>query len=289
MSSSQTIVAANRSSLIWMNRSQCNGSHWPPALRDYSVMRSPPSTSLASEARGEAYSSRQPTTVTPSDREDPLKSTPFIPLPTFNRQNLSCENASPNSLRRRASQGSLLNKPSAVSRFLSKGNPRLQIPDFDHLRTASESLRVDSRIHLPDLPLPLSAHSGVPGSHAARPVWDTASKGLAQGDYYSTLPPTPPDDDEHVAWNPRSGMLFFETPVNQGPGPMDEGLNREGPSRGAPDDLGSPDAFSNPSSLGGSQGSPGDPMDCDQNLWPDNGIEAVGMLIYFGASRVSPC
>lgn len=61
---------------------------------------------------------------------------------------------------------------------------------------------------------------------------------------------------------------------------MDEGLNRESTSKGVSDSLGSPDAFSNPSSsIGGSQGSPGAPMDCDQNSWPENGIEAVGTLI----------
>lgn len=274
----QTTLVANRSDTTWMNRSQCNGSHWPPAHRDYSVMRSPPSTGLASEARGEAYSSRQPT-VTAPDREDPLKLNTSIPLPTLNHRTPSSENLSPNTIRRRASQGSLLSKPSAVSRFLSNRNAHLQIPDFDRLRTTSESPQFNPRPHLPHL----STHSGLSSpqaSRASRPACDSL-KHPSQGDCYSTLPPTPPDDDEHVAWNPRSGMLFLEASMNRMPGPMDEGLNRGNTSKGVPDNRGSPDAFSSPSSLGGSQGSPGGAMDCDHNPWLGNGIEAAGMLIYF--------
>lgn len=262
-----------------MNRPQCNGSHLPSALRDSSVMRSPPSTDSASEARGEAYSSRHPT-VTASDQEGPLKLNTSIPLPTLDHRNLSCENPSPNTLRRRASQGSLLSKPSAVSRFLANRNVRLQIPDFDRLRTTSESPQFVSRIHLSNPSVPLSTHSGVPGPQASRAA--------RQGDCYSTLPPTPPDDDEHVAWNPRSGMLFFESSTNQIPGPVDEGLNRESTSTGVPDNRGSPDAFSSPSSIGGSQGSPGGAMDCDQSPWLKSGIDAVGMSICFFRLAVSP-
>ena len=254
-----------------MYKSQCNGSHWPSELPNYPVMRSSPSTGLASEARGESCSSRQPA-VAASDREDLLKLNTFFPLPASDHQNPSGEKVNPGTIRRRASQGSLITKPSAVSRFLSKGNPRLQIPDFDRLGATIGSPRGESRVQFPDSAISLSPPSGTSNSQAireTRPAWDAISKGFTPGDHYSALPPTPPDDDEHVAWNPRSGMLAFEAQMNHGPGPMDEGPNRESTSKGVPDSLGSPDLFSNPStSIGGSQGSPGGPMDCDQNSWP---------------------
>lgn len=94
------------------------------------------------------------------------------------------------------------------------------------------------------------------------------------------LEPTPPEDDEYVAWNPRSGMLLFESPLSREPGPMpmDEGPNVDSAARGATSDgLSSPsDQLSNVSpSSSGSPGSSGD-MDCDLNSWLESGIETTG-------------
>ena len=237
-------------------RSQCHDSLFPHGLRHCSVMHSPPPSALAPQARGEA-SSRQPAVPVPDipisikspeyssrssedDRQNPL-------------QNTLQEIAGSRSLRRRASQGSLETKSSAISRFISKKNVCLQIPDSGHLDVLSS---------------------------------DSSSR--PQGDYFSTLPPTPPDDDEHVAWNPRSGMLYFEPHMNRShasaPCSVDQGPSREAASGVPPDNMGSPGAVSNPSSTGGSQSSAGDAMDCDRDCdrdsWLDNGIEVVGRLSY---------
>lgn len=222
----------------------------PPA--PLSVMPSSPPPVLAAHARGD--SSHQPA-VPSADRPHSLKLSPYPPLSSWDHR------SPPRSLRRRASQGSLPSKPSAVSRFLSKKNVRLQIPDVS-LALTSES----------PAPTTLSSHS-VASSQPSQPAWDPSKS--PSGDYYSTLPPTPPDDDEHVAWNPQSGMLYFEPHMSRGPGasPVDQGPDRD--SRPAPD-ISSPETCSNPSSAGGAQGSPDDPMDCDRNSGLENGIEAVG-------------
>jgi hypothetical protein len=214
--------------------SQCHEFPWPSALRHCPAMRSPPSD-LAAEAPGEPCSSRPPP-ASASHLPPPRKLSPYPPVQSRNHLR---ENSNPRSLRRRASQGSLPSKPSAVSRFLSNKNVPLNIPDVGPLRVAADS------------------------------------PGPSKGDYYSTLPPTPPDDEEHVAWNPRSGMLHVEAQMSRGPAPapVDEGPNSQAASGTSPDQIGSPGAFSNPSSASTSQDSA---MDCGRDSWLENGIEAVG-------------
>lgn len=221
-------------------RSQCHESPFPYGLRHRPVMLSPSSSALAPQARGEACSSRQPA-VAASHEPISFKSSRYPPLFPEDRQKPLRENASSRCIRRRASQGSLPTKPSAVSRFLSKKNVCVQIPDAGHL---------------------------VSSDSPPRP----------QGDYFSVLPPTPPDDDEHLAWNHRPGMSYFGAHVSRSPAsepcPVDQGPSIA--SAVAPDNVGSPGALSNPSSVGGSQSSNGDAMDCDRDSWLENGIEAVG-------------
>ncbi|PWY92069.1 hypothetical protein BO70DRAFT_367315 [Aspergillus heteromorphus CBS 117.55] len=228
--------------------------------------------------------------VSPFDSQDPLQLSPISPLKT--QHQLPSSSPSPfhpqtgsSRLKRRASQGSFPTKPSPVSRFLSRSNASLHLPSFEELGLAASKTpgRTDPRTNPADSRLRLTTTTTSPasGSLAARAsqstsgVWETPTT----SDYLSALPPTPPEDNDHIAWNPSSGMLLFESHMNREPGPMamDDGRNIDNSPGRAPDGLSSPsDQLSNisPSSSGGSPGSSGD-MDCDHNSWLETSIEAT--------------
>ncbi|PYH87741.1 hypothetical protein BO71DRAFT_340374 [Aspergillus ellipticus CBS 707.79] len=234
--------------------------------------------------------------VSPFDSQDPLQLSPISPLKSQHQLPSSSSSSSPfhphtgsGRLKRRASQGSFPTKPSPVSRFLSRSNASLHLPSFEDLGLSSSSKSPsraephhnpsDSRLRLTTTSSSFAASAS--GSLAARTsqstsgvVWETPTK----SDYLSALPPTPPEDNDHVAWNPSTGMLLFESHMNREPGPMamDDGRNIDNSPGRAPDGLSSPsDQLSNisPSSSGGSPGSSGD-MDCDHSSWLENSIEA---------------
>ncbi|KAB8223742.1 hypothetical protein BDV33DRAFT_23480 [Aspergillus novoparasiticus] len=267
-----------------MHQPQCHGPCRPASVvRDNSVMRSPYSDSSfstnSSYMPGEPGSPQQGAVTSP-ERQNSSQLSPVSPQQP--QVPFSSDTGS-SRLKRRASQGSLLTKPSPVSRFLSRSNASLHLPSFEHLglsKTKSPS-RIESRTHSADSRLRLHTTSAASSSLATRAsqststVWDFETK----GDYPTALPPTPPEDDEYVAWNPRSGMLLFESPLSREPGPMpmDEGPNVDSAARGATSDgLSSPsDQLSNVSpSSSGSPGSSGD-MDCDLNSWLESGIETT--------------
>ncbi|KAI2821388.1 hypothetical protein CBS115989_2866 [Aspergillus niger] len=227
----------------------------------------------------------------PADSQDPLQLSPVSPLKSHPQLSLSPSsafhhnhhNTGSSRLKRRASQGSLLTKPSPVSRFLSRSNASLHLPSLEDFglfsksptRAESQSNPSDSRLRVSTTTSTASGSLAARASQSTAGVWETPA---AKSDYLSALPPTPPDDNDHVAWNPSSGMLLFESHMNREPGPM---VMDEGPSIGnspgrTSDGLSSPsDQLSNgsPSSSGGSPGSSGD-MDCDHNSWLENSIEA---------------
>ncbi|KAH2169351.1 hypothetical protein LV164_004312 [Aspergillus fumigatus] len=190
-------------------------------------------------------------------------------------------------LKRRASQGSLVTKPSTVSRFLNRGNISLSLPPFEKLGLSSKpSSRIESRTHSVEPRLRLSTTSAsnsqaTQTSLSTPAAWGTSPKDFPQGDYPATLPPTPPEDDEHVLWNTRSNMLLFSSHLNRDPGPMsmDEDPNiNNSPGGASRVGLGSPsDGLSNasPSSSDESHNSPGGDMDCDQDSWLENAIEST--------------
>lgn len=197
----------------------------------------------------------------------------------------SPEGPSPAKLRRRASQGSLRTRPSPVSRFLSKGSVAVHFPSWEQRnasprRIESRNRSADSRLRLSTTvsrgPRPLSVHSGN-SSH-----WNSSTSFPA--DYPSTLPPTPPDDDNHIAWNPNSKMLLFDTNAHQAPGTamVDEGPGgNTSPATGPSDTLSSPsDGLSHGSSSSGDSPGPPDEMDCQQDVgsWLDHGINVTGKL-----------
>ncbi|GAT23666.1 similar to An02g09030 [Aspergillus luchuensis] len=267
-------------------------------------MRSPFSASSfsstsSSEASGEPSTPMRASS--PADSQDPLQLSPVSPLKSHPQLSLSPSSAfhhnhhniGSSRLKRRASQGSLLTKPSPVSRFLSRSNASLHLPSLEDFGLFSKSpTRAESQSNPSDTRLRVSTSSTASGSLAARAsqstagVWETSA---AKSDYLSALPPTPPDDNDHIAWNPSSGMLLFESHMNREPGPM---AMDEGPSIGnspgrTSDGLSSPsDQLSNgsPSSSGGSPGSSGD-MDCDHNSWLENSIEASISSLPFSNGR----
>ncbi|KAJ6033904.1 hypothetical protein N7444_011675 [Penicillium canescens] len=157
--------------------------------------------------------------------------------------------ASPSKVRRRASQGSLRTRPSPVSRFLSKSSVAVNFPSWEH--------------------------RGASGSRESRP----GRLIHASSEYPSTLPPTPPEDDIHVAWNPKSDMLLYNAHPHQHPASlkmMDDGPGVDNSStNGASDTLSSPsDGVSHGSSSSGGSPGPHDDMDCQQDIgsWLDHGI-----------------
>ncbi|KAJ5092892.1 hypothetical protein N7456_008753 [Penicillium angulare] len=191
--------------------------------------------------------------------------------------------STPAKLRRRASQGSLRTKPSQVSRFLSKGSVAVHFPSWEHRSTSPGSpIRVESRTRSADSRLRLSTTV----SRGPRPLTASSlnsspwnSPPSFQGDYPTTLPPTPPDDDSQIAWNPKSEMMLFDSHTHHGSPMMDEnpGMNTS-PTTGPSDTLSSPsDGLSHGSSS--SSGSPElhDEMDCQQDVgsWLDHGINVT--------------
>lgn len=262
-----------------MNQPQCHGPYRPTSVvRDSPVMCSPfvSASAFSSSSSYTAVGSRsspQQTVDTSFAKQDPMQISPVSPL----RQQLSSpQDVGSSRLKRRASQGSILTKPSPVSRFLSRSNASLHLSSLE----SKSSGRIESRTHSADSRLRLSTRSPASSSLATR-ASESASPWDSKGDYPATLPPTPPDDDEHVAWSPQSGMLLFEPSMNRHPGPvpMDEGPNMENAPRNPHSDgLNSPsDQLSNvsPSTSGGSPGSSGD-MDCDDNSWLENATESTG-------------
>ncbi|CAK44313.1 hypothetical protein An02g09030 [Aspergillus niger] len=257
-------------------------------------MRSPFSASSFSSTSSSEASGEPSTPMragSPADSQDPLQLSPVSPLKSHPQLSLSPSsafhhnhhNTGSSRLKRRASQGSLLTKPSPVSRFLSRSNASLHLPSLEDFglfsksptRAESQSNPSDSRLRVSTTTSTASGSLAARASQSTAGVWETPA---AKSDYLSALPPTPPDDNDHVAWNPSSGMLLFESHMNREPGPM---VMDEGPSIGnspgrTSDGLSSPsDQLSNgsPSSSGGSPGSSGD-MDCDHNSWLENSIEA---------------
>lgn len=246
--------------LDWMNSRQCNG-------------QCAPATALLDDRN--MHTSRAALKID-TDRR-------FSHHATFDS---SYDGPSSAKLRRRASQGSLRTKPSPVSRFLSKSSVAVNFPSWDQRSSSpgshSRNRPTDSRLRLSTTvsrgPRPLTAHSPSPSTSLS--PWNSPPSSF-QSDYPSTLPPTPPEDDRHIAWNPQSEMLLFDDHPHRDPGSsamMDEGPGMDTSSTGRSDSLSSPsDGSSHGSS---SSGSPGlhDEMDLQQDLgsWLDHGVNVTG-------------
>ncbi|KAL2861119.1 uncharacterized protein BJX67DRAFT_385969 [Aspergillus lucknowensis] len=244
-------------------------------------MRSPFSSEPPSDASAEASTSRQGIVTSfdqPNTHRRPLS--PHSQRPRT--PGASSQGVGPSRLKRRASQGSLLAKPSPISRFLSRSSASLHPPPLDtsgavqkpYNRSAeSRALSLDSRLQI----------SSASSSLATRATESTDKDG-----YPPTLPPTPPDDSDHIAWSSRNNMLLFESHINREPGlmPMDEDPNVDSTSGTAHSDpLGSPSENISPSSSGGSpQSSDGD-MDCDHNSWLENSIQTSVSSLPFSNAR----
>lgn len=199
----------------------------------------------------------------------------------------SNEGPSPAKLRRRASQGSLRTKPSPVSRFLSKSSVAVHFPSWDQRSSSpvspSRNRSADSRLRLSTTvsrgPRPLTARSRSPSASSA--PWNSPPSSF-QSDYPATLPPTPPEDDSHIAWNPQSEMLLFDDQPHREAGSsamMDEGPGIDTSSTGRSDTLSSPsDGSTHASSSSGGSPGPRDEMDLQQDVgsWLDHGINVTG-------------
>ncbi|KAL4921951.1 hypothetical protein BDW62DRAFT_173720 [Aspergillus aurantiobrunneus] len=275
-----------------MSSQQCHGPCLSAStVRNNPVMRSPFSSNPPSDASAEAGASRQgiPTSL---DQPHPQR-TPLSPSHPSSQgpRTSTVLSQSPGSgrLKRRASQGSLLTKPSPVSRFLSRSNASLHPPPFDPTGSVTKPYNpsAEFRTHSLDSRLRISTASSSLAdrtTQSASPVWDSTDK----GDYPATLPPTPPEDDDHIAWSPRNNMLLFETHVNRDPGlmPVDQGPSMDATSgRGHSDTLGSPSDNISPSSSGGSPQSSGGEMDCDQDSWLENSVQATLSSLPFSSAR----
>ncbi|KXG46494.1 uncharacterized protein PGRI_053500 [Penicillium griseofulvum] len=203
---------------------------------------------------------------------------PTVNLDRAHLQNLdSQETLNPSRIRRRASQGSLRARPSPVSRFLSKSSVAVNFPSWDQRagspRSPGSPYRLDSRTRSVDSRLRLSTTvSRGPRPLAASTAWDSHY----QSEYPATLPPTPPDEDIHVAWNPKSEMMLFDTHSHPGSMAMMDNPSADNSSAtGASDTLSSPsDGLSHRSSSSGGSPGPHDEMDCQQDIgsWLDHGI-----------------
>ncbi|KAJ6021735.1 hypothetical protein N7540_007239 [Penicillium herquei] len=187
-------------------------------------------------------------------------------------------------LRRRASQGSLRTKPSPVSRFLSKGSVAVHFPSWEHRSSSPGSpLRVESRTRSADSRLRLSTTVSrgprpLTASSSQSSPWNSPNSNSFQGDYPTTLPPTPPDDDSHIAWNPQSEMMLFESHSHHGSVMVDGRGMDTSPTTGPSDTLSSPsDGLSHGSSSSGGSPGPHDEMDCQQDVgsWLDHGINVT--------------
>ena len=238
-----------------MHHPQCHGPFRPfSMLPDSPVVSSSPSISscCSSDARLEtAFSPVISSELEPQRSQNPLSQ----------QQPQKQQPGSSRRLKRRASQGSLLTKPSSVSRFLSRNTAAAN----------SRTQSLDSRLHLSTSS---SSSPSASPSHSALPVW--------QSEYPAALPPTPPEDnDDHVPWNPTSGMLLMEPQLDRGQGPlMGQGPIIESSTRPVltADSLSSPSdqlssAATSPPSAGGD-------LDFDPNTWLENGIDAASEFFF---------
>lgn len=259
-----------RDRTAWMIREHCNG-RYPPAIPLHDITMQ--STISTIKVDPERRLSQHSLPDTPSQ-------SPSLQTPT----------QIPAKLRRRASQGSLRTKPSPVSRFLSKGSVAVHFPSWEHRSSSPGSpLRVESRNRSTDSRLRLSTTV----SRGPRPLTASSTSSTSSAsswtppaffqDYPTTLPPTPPDDDSPVAWNPKSDMLLFDTHKHPGPAMMHDGPGMDTSSATGPSDtLSSPsDGLSHgSSSSGGSPGPHDEMMDCQQDVgsWLDHGINVTGKM-----------
>jgi hypothetical protein len=223
-----------------------------------------------------------PVNHTPDDRTMHIQ--PTVKLDRAHIQNSDTqETLNPSRIRRRASQGSLRARPSPVSRFLSKSSVAVNFPSWDQRggspRSPGSPYRLESRTRSVDSRLRLSTTvSRGPRPLAASTAWDSHY----QSEYPATLPPTPPDEDIHVAWNPKSEMMLFDTHSHPGSMTMMDNPSADNSSAtGASDTLSSPsDGLSHRSSSSGGSPGPHDEMDCQQDIgsWLDHGINLTGKL-----------
>ncbi|KAL3482285.1 hypothetical protein BJX99DRAFT_85323 [Aspergillus californicus] len=270
---------------------QCHGPCLSASpVRNTPAMRSPFSSEPPSDASAEAGTSFQ--RIVTSIEQPITQRRPKSPLQSQQRPRTSTTlSQSPGSsrLKRRASQGSLLNKPSTVSRFLSRSNAALHPPSPEITGSISKSQGrpVESRTHSLDSRLRITTPSSslVARTTQSTPlVWESSDK----SDYPSVLPPTPPEDDEHIAWSPRSNMLLFESHMGRGPVlmPMDESPNMDTTSGNTPSvTLGSPSDNISPSSSGGSPRSSAGDMDCDDHSWLQNSVQATVTSLPYSNAR----
>ncbi|KAL4931135.1 uncharacterized protein BDV17DRAFT_257184 [Aspergillus undulatus] len=272
---------------------QCHGPCLSASpVRNSPVMRSPFSPDPPSDVPAQAGASRQGI-VNPLEQTHTQRR-PLSPSHSQQSQRPRTPSAlSPSGgssrLKRRASQGSLLTKPSSVSRFLSRNNAVFHPPSLDITGSATESNNrsPEFRTQSLDSRLRISTASGSLASRTSQsttPLWDSTNK----GDYPTTLPPTPPEDDDHIAWSPRNNMLLLETHMTRDTGlmAMDEGPNVDSNSgRGHSDTLGSPSENISPSSSGGSPQSSNGDMDCDHGSWLENSVQAAVSSLPFSNAR----
>lgn len=246
------------------------------------VMRSTLPSDPPSDASAEAGTSRQGI-VTPSSQHHTQQRRPLSPSYSNSQRPRTpiSLSQSPGSgrLKRRASQGSLLTKPSSVSRFLSRSSASFHPPSVDISGSVTKSYNrtadfhtnsIDSRLRISTASSSLAART----TQSSPRAWESTGK----DDYPATLPPTPPEDDDHIAWSPRNNMLLFESHINRDPGlmPMDEGPNMDTTSGTMHSDtLGSPSDNISPSSSGGSPQSSSGDMDCDPSSWLESSLQAT--------------
>lgn len=236
-----------------MHHPQCHGPFRPfSMLPDSPVVPSPTiSSCCSSDARLEtAFSPVISSEPEPEHSQNPLSQHQQNQQPGTSRR-----------LKRRASQGSLHTKPSSVSRFLSR--------NIAAANSRTQSL--DSRLHLSTTS---SSSSSASPSRSAPSVW--------QSEYPSALPPTPPEDnDDHVPWNPTSGMLLVESQLDRGQGPL---MHQSPAVESASRSVLTADSLSSPSdqlsSAATSPPSAGGDMDCDPNTWLENGIDAASEFFF---------
>ncbi|KAI9369739.1 hypothetical protein BJX61DRAFT_545320 [Aspergillus egyptiacus] len=252
-------------------------------------MRSPFSAGPPSDVSAAAGASYQGT-VTSTDqniqRQQPqslLSQPPQTPA-------ASSQSVSSSRLKRRASQSSLITKPSPVSRFLSRSSASQHPPSIDAAGSVAKSYSrtAEFRGHSLDSRLRITTPSSSLATRATQSaslVWTLSDK----DDYPATLPPTPPEDDDHIVWSPRNKMLLFDSHVNnRDPGlmPMDEGPNvNTSAGRGHSDSLCSPSDNVSPSSSGGSPTSSSGAMDLDHNSWLENSVQATVSSLPFSNAR----
>lgn len=235
-----------------MHHPQCHGPFRPfSMLPDSPVVSSSPSISscCSSDARLEtAFSPVISSELEPEHSQNLLSQ---------EQQQQKQQPGSSRRLKRRASQGSLHAKPSSVSRFLSRNTAAAN----------SRTQSLDSRLRL-STTSSSSSPSASP-SRSALSVW--------QSEYPAALPPTPPEDnDDHVPWNPTSGMLLVEPQLDRGQGPlMDQSPTVQSASRPVltADSLSS--LSDHLSSAATSPPSAGGDLDFDPNTWLENGIDAA--------------